>query len=141
MHYLSNSSFENRKEKDCFSDVENFVTLLDFTSFFIDLKASAVQCGRAGWSTLTRLSWAAVSRDQNIRSAIYDLEHTNLTSDRKYTQSPIITNGPIRLGPEFWGKFKKRVLGRSNLRNASKNYSYYMLQSTLMLDVQNLLQM
>ena len=38
-----------------------------------------------------------------------------------YTQSPIIRNGPIRLGVEFWGKFKKRALGRSNLRNASKN--------------------
>ena len=35
-----------------------------------------------------------------------------------YTQSPIIRNGPIRLGIEFWGKFKKRALGRSNLRNA-----------------------
>ena len=39
----------------------------------------------------------------------------------KYTQSPIIRNGPIRLGAEFWGKFKKQALGRSNLRNASKN--------------------
>ena len=35
-----------------------------------------------------------------------------------YMQSPIIRNGPIRLGIEFWGKFKKRALGRSNLRNA-----------------------
>ena len=35
-----------------------------------------------------------------------------------YTQSPIIRNGPIRLGVEFWGKFKKRALGRSDLRNA-----------------------
>ena len=35
-----------------------------------------------------------------------------------YTQSPIIRNGPIRLGVEFLGKFKKRALGRSNLRNA-----------------------
>ncbi len=38
-----------------------------------------------------------------------------------YTQSPIIRNGPIRLSAEFWGKFKKRALGRSNLRNTSKN--------------------
>ena len=38
-----------------------------------------------------------------------------------YTQSPIIRNGPIRLSVEFWGKFKKRALGRSNLRNAWKN--------------------
>ena len=38
----------------------------------------------------------------------------------EYTQSPIIRNGPIRLSAEFWGKFKKRALGRSNLRNASK---------------------
>ena len=38
-----------------------------------------------------------------------------------YTQSPIIRNGPIRLGVEFWEKFKKRALGRSNLRNAWKN--------------------
>jgi hypothetical protein len=41
--------------------------------------------------------------------------------DGKYTQSPIIRNGPIRLGVEFGGKFKKRALGRSNLRNALKN--------------------
>ena len=39
-------------------------------------------------------------------------------SSEKYTQSPIIRNGPIRLSVEFWGKFKKRALGRSNLRNA-----------------------
>ena len=37
------------------------------------------------------------------------------------TQSPIVRNGPIRLGVEFWGKFKKPALGRSNLRNAQKN--------------------
>ena len=36
-----------------------------------------------------------------------------------YTQSPTIWNGPIRLDAEFWVKFKKRALGRSNLRNAS----------------------
>ena len=36
-------------------------------------------------------------------------------------QSPVLRNGPIRLGVEFWGKFKKQALGRSNLRNASKN--------------------
>ena len=41
--------------------------------------------------------------------------------DWQYTQSPIIRNGPIRLGVEFWGKFKKWALGRSNLRNAWKN--------------------
>ena len=40
---------------------------------------------------------------------------------RDYTQSPIIRNGPIRLGIEFWGKFKKRALGRPDLRNAWKN--------------------
>ena len=39
----------------------------------------------------------------------------------EYTQSPIIRNGPIRLGAEFRGKFKKQALGRSNLRNAWKN--------------------
>ena len=33
------------------------------------------------------------------------------------TRSPIIRNGTIRLGVEFLGKFKKRALGRSNLRN------------------------
>ena len=38
-----------------------------------------------------------------------------------YTQYPIIRNGLIRNGAEFWGKFKKRALGQSNLRNASKN--------------------
>ena len=39
----------------------------------------------------------------------------------KYTQYPIIRNGLIRNSAEFLGKFKKRALGRSNLRNASKN--------------------
>ena len=43
----------------------------------------------------------------------------------KYTQSPIIRNGPIRLGAEFWGKFKKQALSRSNLRNASKKCSVH----------------
>ena len=38
-----------------------------------------------------------------------------------YTQSPFIRTGPIRLGAEFWEKFKTRALGRSNLRNAPKN--------------------
>ena len=37
-----------------------------------------------------------------------------------YTQYPIIRNGVIRNSAQFWGKFKKRALGRSNLRNASK---------------------
>jgi hypothetical protein len=40
---------------------------------------------------------------------------------KEYTQSLIIRNGLIRLGAEFLGEFKKRALGRSNLRNASKN--------------------
>ena len=39
----------------------------------------------------------------------------------KYTQSPIIRTGPIRLSAEFWGKFKTRALGSSNLRTTSKN--------------------
>ena len=38
-----------------------------------------------------------------------------------YTQYPIIRNGLLRNSAEFMGKFKKRALGRSNLRNASKN--------------------
>ena len=38
-----------------------------------------------------------------------------------YTQYPIIRNGLIRNSAEFLGKFKKRALDRSNLRNASKN--------------------
>ena len=38
-----------------------------------------------------------------------------------YTQYPIIRNGLIRNSAEFLGKFKKQALGRSNLRNASKN--------------------
>ena len=33
---------------------------------------------------------------------------------RQYTQNPIIRNGHIRNSAEFWGKFKKRALGRSN---------------------------
>ena len=40
---------------------------------------------------------------------------------KTYTQSPIIRTGPIRLGAEFWGKFKTRALGSSNLRTTSKN--------------------
>ena len=39
----------------------------------------------------------------------------------EYTQYPIIRNGLIRNNAEFLGKFKKQALGRSNLRNASKN--------------------
>ena len=39
----------------------------------------------------------------------------------KYTQSLIIRTDPIRLGAEFWGKFKTRALGSSNLRTTSKN--------------------
>ena len=38
-----------------------------------------------------------------------------------YTQYPIIRNSLIRNSAEFLWKFKKRALGRSNLRNASKN--------------------
>ena len=41
----------------------------------------------------------------------------DISDFKVYTQSPIIRNSPIRLGVEFWGKFKKRALGRSNLRN------------------------
>ena len=42
-------------------------------------------------------------------------------SSNKYTQYPIIRNGLIRNRAEFLGKFKKRALSGSNLRNASKN--------------------
>ena len=38
-----------------------------------------------------------------------------------YTQYPIIRNGLIRNSAEFLGKFKKRALGMSKLRNISKN--------------------
>ena len=49
-------------------------------------------------------------------------EVRNLEGDGgKYTQYLIIRNGHIRNSAEFLGKFKKRALGRSNLRNASKN--------------------
>ena len=41
--------------------------------------------------------------------------------DFQYTQYPIIRNGLIRNSAEFLWKFKKRALGESNLRNASKN--------------------
>jgi len=34
-------------------------------------------------------------------------EVTVTGANKYYTQSPIIRNGPIRLGVEFWGKFKK----------------------------------
>ena len=43
-----------------------------------------------------------------------------LESTDQYMQYLIIRNGLIRNSPEFLGKFKKRALGRSNLRNASK---------------------
>ena len=39
-----------------------------------------------------------------------------------YTQYPIIRNGLIRNSAEFFGKFKKQALGRSNLRNTSKSF-------------------
>ena len=42
-------------------------------------------------------------------------------SNNDYTQYPIIRNGLIRNSAEFLGKFKKRALSGSNLRNASKN--------------------
>ena len=38
-----------------------------------------------------------------------------------FSQYPIIRNGLIRNSAEFLGKFKKRALSGSNLRNASKN--------------------
>ena len=38
-----------------------------------------------------------------------------------YTQYLIIRNGQIRNSAEFWEKYKKRALGKSNLRNTSKN--------------------
>ena len=38
--------------------------------------------------------------------------------EEKYTQSPIIKNGPIKNGAETFGKFKERTLSRSKLRNA-----------------------
>ena len=57
------------------------------------------------------------SRSEYVDSASNSLEKK---SSVNYMQSPIIRNGPIRLSAEFWGKFKKRALGRSNLRNASK---------------------
>jgi hypothetical protein len=47
--------------------------------------------------------------------------HFTRTLEENYTQYPIIRNGLIRNSAEFLGKFKKRALGRSNLRNASKN--------------------
>ena len=40
---------------------------------------------------------------------------------KEYTQYPIIRKGHIRNSAEFLGQFKKQALGRSNLRNASKN--------------------
>ena len=46
---------------------------------------------------------------------------TQALNRHKYTKSPIIRNSPIRLGVEFRGKFKQRALGRSNLRDTSKN--------------------
>ena len=54
-------------------------------------------------------------------SLIGHLESIWNQSESKYTQYPIIRNGLIRNSAEIWGKFKKRALGRSNLRNASKN--------------------
>ena len=50
-------------------------------------------------------------------SFLRGLRRTNI----KYTQYPIIRNGLIRNSADFLWKFKKRALGRTNLRNASKN--------------------
>ena len=50
-----------------------------------------------------------------------DLYHAQCFPNVYYTQYPIIRNGLIRNSAEFLGKFKKRALSGSNLRNASKN--------------------
>ena len=38
---------------------------------------------------------------------VFGFMYLVLVDAMAYTQSPIIRNGPIRLGVEFWGKFKK----------------------------------
>ena len=53
---------------------------------------------------------------------LYLLRHSiYIRTVSSYTQYPIIRNGLIRNSAKFWGKFKKRALSGSNLRNASKN--------------------
>ena len=66
-----------------------------------------------------RYSWSGRERKQRwSRNLDSKLIHRVLYG---YTQYPIIRNGLIRNNAEFLGKFKKQALGRSNLRNASKN--------------------
>ena len=61
-----------------------------------------------------------VSKELNHFAAILHVYAGGLNF-MKYTQSPFIRTGPIRLGAVFWGKFKTRALGSSNLRTTSKN--------------------
>ena len=62
------------------------------------------------------------SRDSSaVKFKIDILSHLICNILEPYTQYPIIRNGLIGNSAQFLGKFKKRALGRSNLRNASKN--------------------
>ena len=49
------------------------------------------------------------------------LSNVSITDNSTRSMYPIIRNGLIRNSAELLGKFKKRALGRLNLRNASKN--------------------
>ena len=50
------------------------------------------------------------------------LLHTTVNQTKfQFAAQSLRRKGPIILGVEFWGKFKKPALGRLNLRNASNN--------------------
>ena len=91
-------------------------TLLSVLQFPI-AKANCCQCGKQFCLWYQFLTW-----NKRGNSWILKICLARKMNHVDYTQSPIIRNNPIRFGAEFLGKFKKRVvLGRSNLRNASKN--------------------
>ena len=66
-------------------------------------------------------------RCSKINRSLFSLLFVNFCSrnffsgEGSYTQYPIIRNCLIRNSVEILGKYKKQALGRSNLRNASKN--------------------
>ena len=72
----------------------------------------------------TLLKWAA-NRQMRVEGgfqvSVLFLRQLSHHIFDELAQSPFIRNGLIRNGVKFWGKYKKRALGRSNLRNASKN--------------------
>ena len=71
---------------------------------------------KAATSKRTRAQWGEILFEGAFLFSYFRAFHK-----KYYTKYLIIKNGHIRNGAEFWGKFKKRALGSSNLRNAFKN--------------------